>query len=151
MPSTLCEAADVDLVYINELVPSTGDLDHLRKEIRRGATDVFPTNGSSDFYHLNAWQPGNALPEFSETFRFARAIRVLPVNTASQGIATQSFDGVVRQIEDCVGAEEAAGRIIKHWQACGDDDTCAACDFRHFCPSPAPHTGPHIIESPNAP
>jgi hypothetical protein len=58
---------------------------------------------------------------------------------------------VVRDIEDCVAAEAAAGTIIQHWNASGDDDTCAACDFRYFCPNPAPRTGHHVVEAPNAP
>jgi hypothetical protein len=139
------------LIYINELSQSTEDLTDLKREVRRGEADVSPPPGSMDAYQLNAWRPGDALPNFSFAFRVARAIRVVPVNPASQQVATEAFDQVVRLIENCVAAEAAAGTIIQHWNSSGDDDTCAACDFRHFCPNPAPRTGPHIIEAPSAP
>jgi hypothetical protein len=139
------------LTYINELAQTSEDLTDLKREIQRGETDIAPVPGTTDAYQLNAWRPGNAPPNFSFGFRAARAIRVVPVNAASQQLAASAFDQVVRQIENCVAAEAAAGRIIQHWNPSGDDDTCVACDFRHFCPNPAPRTGHHVVEAPNAP
>jgi len=129
------------LVYINELAPAADDLETLKDEIRNGQTDVVPAPGSPDYYALNAWQAGAAVPQFSFDFRVARALRVVPVTAQSQDHATSSFDKVVRRIEGCVANEEQQGTIAGQWEACGDDETCAACDFRHFCPNPSPRRG----------
>src|SRR5207249_8573233 len=75
-PNSLPVAAGL-LIYINELAPSADDLDALKAEIQTGETDVVPPNGSADYYALNAWQAGAAIPQFSFPFRFARAIRVV--------------------------------------------------------------------------
>lgn len=139
------------LIYINELAPTTEDLVALKREAGRGETDVIPVRGSMDAYHLNAWRPGDSPPNFSFPFRFARAVRIVSVNATSQQGATTAFDDVVHRIEDCVAAEAGAGRIIQHWQASGDADTCAACDFRYFCPSPAPRRPGYLIQAPGAP
>jgi hypothetical protein len=84
-------------------------------------------------------------------FRLARAIRVIPVSPASQSAAANHFDTVVSDIELCVSQEATAGTIMQHWTPCGDAETCAACDFRHFCPNPHPQTGAHVVTAPNAP
>ena len=139
------------LIYINELAPGNEDLRHFKREIRNNETDVVPVPGSMDAYNLNAWRPGNVPPTLSFEFRMARAIRIVTISETSQQNATTEFDQVVRRIENCVANEAAVGRIIQNWSTTGDDDTCTACDFRHFCPDPAPRTGPHIIIAPNAP
>ncbi len=139
------------VLYINELAPSAEDLAKLQHEVRQGNTDVVPVNGTPDYYLLNAWQPGYAIPALSLQFRLDRAMRVIPVNQLSQDVATQQFDNVVLAIETCANAEAQAGAIIVHWSPCGDPDTCVACDFRHFCPDPAPHTGQHVVTAPTAP
>lgn len=113
--------------------------------------DVVPANGSQDAYELSTWRPGNAIPQFSLAFRLARAIRVIPVSVASQTAAASQFDNVVLNIEQCVGAEAAAGTIMQQWNGSGDAESCAACDFRHFCPSPHPRTGAHVVQAPHAP
>lgn len=141
------------LLYINELAPGSSDIARLQREIRQGVADVVPANGSPDYYALNAWQSGVAIPQFSLAFRLERAMRVIPITPASQQTATQAFDGVVRNIEQCVRAEEQASNIDGQWNSCGDDETCAACDFRHFCPNPSPRTGTgrQPLRSPPAP
>lgn len=141
------------LLYVNELAPVREDLVELKRAMASGAADVVPVSGSQDAYMLSTWQPGTAIPQFSLPFRLARAIRVIPVSTASQTAAANHFDNVVSSIELCVSAEATAGTIMQHWQSCGDAETCAACDFRHFCPSPAPRHGsqPHTITAPEAP
>jgi hypothetical protein len=149
-PNSLPVAAGV-LLYVNELAPVRGDLVEMKNAIALGNADVVPARGSPDAYQLNAWQPGNAIPQFSLAFRLARAIRVIPVSVASQTAAAAQFDNVVSNIELCVAAEAAAGNIIQHWQSCGDAESCAACDFRHFCPSPHPHSATYVVGSPNAP
>jgi hypothetical protein len=149
-PNSLPVAAGV-LLYVNELAPVPEDLVELKNGMTTGHADVIPANGSADAYQLSTWQPGNAIPQFSLPFRLARAIRVIPVNTASQAAAAAHFDNVVSGIELCVVAEAAAGTIMQHWTPCGDAETCAACDFRHFCPNPHPQSGTHVVTAPNAP
>jgi hypothetical protein len=149
-PQSLPVAAGV-LLYVNELSMSGEDLAELKREIARGTTDVSPSRGSRDYYDINAWRPGSAVPAFSPQFRLARAIRVIGVNSSSQQYATHEFEGVVQEIETCVSSEAAAGNIMAHWMPRGDDDTCAACDFRHFCPHPAPRSGQYIVTAPDAP
>lgn len=149
-PNALPVAAGV-LLYVNELAPVREDLVELKRAMNTNHADVVPANGSADAYQLSTWQPGNAIPQFSLPFLLARAIRVIPVNGASQNAAALHFDNVVSDIELCVAAEATAGTIMQHWQPCGDAETCAACDFRHFCPSPHPHSGAHVVTAPNAP
>lgn len=149
-PNSLPVAAGV-LIYINELAPVETDLIELKKEIRRGIADVIPEGGSQDAYMLSTWRPGDAIPTFSFGYRMKRAIRVIPVDPTTQAHATSQFDNVVLRIEQCVDAEATAGNIIAQWSAYGDDESCAACDFRFFCPDPAPRTGTHSVEAPLAP
>lgn len=139
------------LIYINELSMSGENLAELKKEMAGGRTDVIPERGSPDYYELNAWVRGNAVPSFSLEYRLARALRVITVDEASQRHATDAFDSVVQGIEACVSNEASVGNIMAHWSPCGDVDTCAACDFRHFCPNPAPRTGRHVVTAPAAP
>lgn len=139
------------LLYVNELSPVSSDLVSLRREVNMKSTDVIPANGTPDSYTLNAWRQGNAIPNFSLEYRLARAIRVIPIDPASQTTATKNFDHVVASIEQCVGHEAIAGAINPHWTPCGDEETCAACDFRHFCPSPYPHKKGHIVGAPSSP
>ncbi|HVH77481.1 MAG TPA: PD-(D/E)XK nuclease family protein [Stellaceae bacterium] len=147
---TLPVAAGI-LIYINELAPTSDDIEELRREVTRRQTDIAPANGSADYYQLNTWRPGNAIPAFSLEFRLARAIRVIPVNAQTQIAAAAEFDRVVQSIESCVDTEAAHGQIIAHWPPRGDEETCAACDFRHFCPDPAPRHRAHVITAPSAP
>lgn len=149
-PNALPVAAGV-LLYVNELAPVREDLVELKNAMASGNADVVPVSGSADGYQLSTWRPGNAIPQFSLQFRLARAIRVIPVDAASQTAAAMQFDNVVSSIEQCVVAEALAGTIMQHWQPCGDDETCAACDFRHFCPNPYPQTGTHVVTAPTAP
>lgn len=149
-PNALPVAAGV-LLYVNELAPVTEDLVELKNAMASGNADVSPASSSADAYQLSTWLPGNAIPQFSLPFRLERAIRVIPVNTATQTAAATQFDSVVLNIEQCVAAEAASGTIMQHWAAEGDDESCAACDFRHFCPNPYPQTGNHIVTAPQAP
>ena len=149
-PNSLPVAAGV-LLYINELAPGRDDLIELKNSRQRGTADVVPPEGTQDAYLLNTWRPGDTLPEFSESFRLDRAIRVIPVTSTSQEDAANHFDRVVSEIEMCVSNEADQGSIVANWQPCGDGESCAACDFRYFCPDPFPHSGTHPIESPRAP
>ena len=150
-PNSLPVAAGV-LIYINELAPVERDLPKLRQEVQQGTTNVIPASGSNDAYLISLWQPGT-IPNFSQSFRVKRAIRVIPVTPQSLANATSQFDQVVLEIEQCVAAEAAAGTIRNHWNPGGEKETCVACDFRHFCPNPAPRHGSQArtIAAPPAP
>lgn len=149
-PDSLPVAAGV-LLYLNELAPGEDDLRKLKKEVKEQRTDVAPVPGSPDAYKLSTWRSGNVVPDFSPEFRIARCIRVVTIDDASQAKATGEFDATVLHIEERVAAEAASGKIMSNWKPTGDDDTCAACDFRHFCPDPFPHSGTHTPNSPPAP
>jgi hypothetical protein len=150
-PNALHVAAGV-LIYVNELAPVGDDLTELQREIQQGTTDVIPANGSQDAYSLSLWHSRTRIPSFSQAFRMQRALRVFPVTQESQANATNEFDQVVVHIEQCVAAETNGGTIKTHWNAGGDAETCAACDFRHFCPNPYPQASqPRAITAPPAP
>lgn len=120
-------------------------LQQLRQEYLAGTTDVLPPNGSQDYYALHNWVPGPGvpLPQFSVPYRLRRAIRVIDVSAANVNNAVTQIDGVVTNIEQSAFNEHTAGNIPNHWQACGDEQDCDACDFRHFCPSPASQRVPN--------
>jgi hypothetical protein len=142
------------LLYVNELALGAHDIGPLQREVARRHTDVCPPPGSQDDYLLRTWRPGAQVPAFSLAFRMARAIRVVPITQPSINQALLRFDGVVVDIERCVAREAQHGTIIAHWPAGGDDSTCDACDFRHFCPSPASARasgGSYTPPAPNAP
>ena len=151
-PDSLPVVAGV-LIYVDELAPGANDLDKLQRETRERTTDVLPENGGPDAYLLSLWQSGREIPAFSSAFRIRRALRVVPVTPETQANATSHFDQVVLEIEKCVADEASAGTIRGHWTPEGDASTCVACDFRHFCPSPAPRQGdqPRVITAPPAP
>jgi PD-(D/E)XK nuclease superfamily len=151
-PGTAPVVAGV-LLYINELAPAVSTIADLQRAVRSGETDVLPVPGSQDDYLLRTWRPGSARPAFSLPYRMQRVIRVVPITKESMAEAVQKFDAVVVDIEKCVGREAGHGTIVAHWPATGDDPTCDACDFRHFCPSPAPHRSDqnYVPRAPSAP
>jgi hypothetical protein len=141
------------LIYVNELAPTDEAITDLKRDVSRGTTDVRPVPGSHDDYQLRTWSPGSAAPAFSAAFRMQRVIRVVPITQPSIDIALAKFDNVVVNIESCVAREAKHGTIIAHWPAKGDNDSCVACDFRHFCPSPASDraTPGYVPSAPRAP
>lgn len=146
------------LLYINELDPGAHDVQALQTDVKKGRTDVVPDSGSPDGYQLRAWRAGSELPDFSRELRLERMMRVVKITPESMQEALRAFDGVVLDIETSVSREALSGRIPGNWKPCGDGPTCAACDFRHFCPAPAEHrdengniTGNYEPRPPTAP
>ncbi len=80
-----------------------------------------------------------------------RVIRVETITQTSISVALARFDQVVVDIESCVRNEAQRGTILTLWPAQGDEGTCAACDFRHFCPAPASARSSGTNYSPPAP
>jgi PD-(D/E)XK nuclease superfamily len=139
------------LIYINELAPSRTDLIELQREVLQGSTDVVPANGTPDYYALHQWQPGpgGTSPALSTDFLLQRAVRVVDVSNQVVLNAVGQIDDVVSQIELSALDEHNAGNIPDHWVPSGDQQDCVACDFRHFCPSPASHRGVHAPPRPS--
>lgn len=133
-PNAAPVAAGV-LLYVNELQLEDTGIKKMKAQIKAKVTDVFPVPNSPDDYQLRNWQPGTT-PAFTTAFRKARMIRVVPITQQSMITACTQFDGVVLNIEKCVADEAQHGAIVAHWPCTGDNETCDACDFRHFCPNP---------------
>jgi hypothetical protein len=125
------------LIYVNELAPSPSDVGMIKSEVNRRVTDVLPAPGSPDDYQLQAWTPG-ANAQLSDSFKLARALRIIPVTEQSKAEATDQFDELVARIERNVSHEAEQGSINAAWVPdCDDPNTCSACDFLSFCPNPA--------------
>lgn len=140
------------LIYVNELTPGNKEMQNLQSGIKNGTTDVLPAPGSSDEQLIRMWRQGADTEQLSLEFRLRRAIRVVPVTTVSTQTALAEFDDVVRRAEENIITEALIGDILKAWSPqCRDEDTCSACDFRHFCPQPAGKGIGYLPETPSAP
>ncbi len=150
MPQTRPVGAGL-LIYLNELAPSRTDLVELKREVLQHTTDVVPANGTPDYYALHQWQPGpgGTPPALSSDFRLQRALRIVDVSAQSVLNAVGQIDQVVSHIELSALNEHNAGNIPDHWAACGEQQDCDACDFRHFCPSPANHRAANASPRPS--
>ncbi|MBD1863987.1 MULTISPECIES: PD-(D/E)XK nuclease family protein [Trichocoleus] len=135
------------IIYLNELLPTKGDLRRLREEIANGETDVVPEPGSETEQLLREWKDrkGEEPPILPFEFRLKRGLRVLPVAEATIAHALQEFDSAVARIEICRGKELQQGRVLSTWEKNAEDEsTCAACDARTFCPSYTAETEPKL-------
>ncbi|MEM9458052.1 MAG: PD-(D/E)XK nuclease family protein [Myxococcota bacterium] len=124
------------LLYINELDPGSSDMAALVRDVKKCRTDVVPDRGARDGQVASIWKSGDSVPALSREFRLARMMRVVEIDQQSMHNAVAAFDQVVVDIETSVAREAASGRISGNWLPYGDDRTCRACDFRHFCPAP---------------
>lgn len=150
-PDSLQIAAGI-LIYVNELTPGDKEMENLRSGISNGTTDVLPRPNSADEQIVRMWRQGNSTNQLSLEFRLRRAIRVIPVTDNSKQTALSAFDDVVRQAEENIVNEAIQGDILQAWSPqCQDEDTCSACDFRHFCPRPANSPVGYIPGIPSAP
>jgi hypothetical protein len=125
------------LLYLNELLPTWNDLALMREEIDAGTTDVAPAPGSEADRLIRPRRRGDpdVSPPLPFEFRLRRALRIVPVSTATQDRAAEAFDKVVARIEASRVEEQLAGVIIASWpKDTSDAATCAACDFRPICP-----------------
>lgn len=150
-PDALPVAAGI-LIYINELTPGDKEMQGLKKGMADGTTDVVPDSGSRDEQLVRMWRLGNDTEQLSREFRLRRAIRVIPITDASTQAALVAFDEVVRRAEEDIVEEASVGNIPNAWfPQCGDEDTCAACDFLPFCPRPAGKGEDYEPDTPSAP
>ena len=124
------------LVYLNELRPSSGDIEALKREIRAGSTDVVPVKGSNDAQFLASEKSRGRVPDLSFDFRLRRALRIVPVDAESQRVSAQHFDDVVLDIEIARAKELQSPHILSEWPTDpSDNSTCVACDWRSVCPA----------------
>ena len=150
-PGSLPVAAGV-LIYVNELTPGDEEMRCLQQGISNQTTDEVPLGGSKDEQLVRMWKPGMNTDQLSLDFRLHRAIRVIPISSQSIDDALLAFDRVVRRVEEDVVSEAANGDILQAWSPdCRDEATCVACDFRHFCPQPAPRSANYVVKAPLAP
>ncbi len=148
-PDALPVVAGV-LLYVNELHPTATDLELLKREVKNGRTDVVPASGSDTANILAAWNPRrrDALPELPLDFRIERALRVVPVTTATIEGALSEFDEVVRRIETCRGREFHGAPTLQAWERNpSDESTCAVCDSRSYCPDFQTHHAKGRLEA----
>jgi len=128
------------ILYVNELEPSSEDMDDLREEVIKG--NAQPVPGAQDRKRIEAWHKGQQLPVLSAAFREQRSIRVVPVHQVEVQRSLANFDAVVQDIEDAVSSETLGQGVIRSWQQRPSGDpylapeqkTCVACDFKHNCP-----------------
>ena len=150
-PDALRVAAGI-LIYINELTPGGTEMQAIRRGLANQSTDVVPESGSQDEQIIRMWREGMDTSQLSLAFRLRRAIGVIQISPRSIQRALSSFDNVVRQAEEDIVAETAGRNILQAWAPnCEDEATCAACDFRHFCPKPAGVPEDYEIKAPTAP
>ena len=146
------EVAAGVLIYINELSPGDEEMIKIKQGLARGTTDVRPAVGSSDERVIRRWRRGDSTDQLSLDYRLRRAIRVIPISEGSVEIALGQFDGVVRRIEENIVVEAEGEDILAAWSPdCSDDATCAACDFRTFCPNPSHALENYQVSTPRAP
>ncbi|MFY9811618.1 PD-(D/E)XK nuclease family protein [Aquabacterium sp.] len=123
------------LLYVNELAPTKGDLETLKREMRKGETDTAPAPGSEAHKVLSDWTASKDLPDLPLEFRLRRALRVVPVCAASIQTALTKFDGVVLRIETCKGREAHGVTVLQAWERNAEEEqTCVVCDSRTYCP-----------------
>ena len=147
-PESFPVAAGI-LIYINELLPGSQEIRMLKQGMNNGTTDVTPEPGSRDERLIRLWRQGDSTRQLSSEYRMRRAIRVVPISSQSINTSLTKFDEIVRTIEEHIVKEAAASNILDSWNpSCRDEATCAACDFRYFCPKPHGRSGPHAIKNP---
>ena len=123
------------ILYTNELYPTRGDLESLKREITKGTTDVPPQKGSEAEIILKSWKTKDPLPDLPFEYRLARAVRVIPIDDTSISKALKAFDKVVQDIETCRGREAMGTTVLGAWDKnSSDEKTCVVCDSRTFCP-----------------
>jgi len=124
------------LFYLNELSLSAGDTSALRSDVINRSTDIMPQG--LDLSSLISWRQRSPVPSLSGPFREERSIRIIPCDTNRIRNALQQFDSVVDHIESCVLSEIGGNGIGSSWQPNPDQRNCTACNFKTYCPNPAP-------------
>ena len=133
------------LLYLNELHPTITDLRDLAGEVARRETDILPSAASDQDLlarrRIEVDEPENAL---TAEYRFARAMRTIPIQSGSVRESLERFDNFAAQIETARAMERETGDIQDSWPAKKEERTCVACDFRPGCPAHPSEQGPRL-------
>lgn len=124
------------LFYFNELAPSQEDMKELQAEVQNNLTDIMPSG--LDLRAVQGWRRRTQAPRLTRPFREQRSIRIIPVDTTHIQNSLRNFDSVVTEIENSVLSEMGGNAILQCWRTNPIQRTCTACDFKTFCPNPAP-------------
>jgi len=126
------------IFYINELAPSKGDLNLIKEDVRYGKTDVRPSG--MDMRSIQNWKSSSKVEDINLTqpFKERRSIRLVSINPAGINNSLGNFDGAVDKIESSVFKESSTGNITGSWAINPIERNCTVCDFKTFCPNPAP-------------
>lgn len=124
------------IFYINELDPSAENFLELKEQIKTSSTDIMPNESDCDL--INNWRYGQKIPKISESFKEERSIRVIAVTPDKIDQALKKFDEIVGEIELCVYMEMSGRGITSSWRYNPIERNCTVCDFKTFCPNPAP-------------
>lgn len=124
------------IFYLNELAPSKGDLVSLKDDVKSKNTDINPSG--SDMKQILSWTNAQPIPPLSQTFKERRSIRVIPIQDADISTSLTNFDKAVDEIEESVSRESSSGNITASWKVKPVERNCTVCDFKTFCPNPAP-------------
>jgi len=124
--------------YLNELALSQEDMRELQNDVANNRTDIMPQG--MDLRAIQNWRENTAPPVLSTPFREQRSIRIIPVDDNRIQNSLQQFDRVVGKIESCVLSEMSGRDILHSWRPKPkpNERNCTACDFKTFCPNPAP-------------
>ena len=125
------------IFYLNELVPSTGDLVAIREDLRNNKSDIpIDSISKEDWTLLNQWNEKEDLPihrDLSDKFKMDRSIRIVNIKEDLIEDSLLEFDEVVNKIESSMIKELNGSSIKDAWRADAELRTCTACDFRTFC------------------
>jgi len=125
------------IFYINELAPSNEDMEQLVTDVKNNQTDIMPSG--QDLQSILKWNSRKKLPSLTQPFKEQRSIRIIPVDNNSIQNSLNQFDNVVSNIESAVLSEIGGSSIVHSWPTNPQQRNCTACDFKTFCPNPAPH------------
>jgi len=105
-------------------------------EIKNKLTDLLPSG--RDLEQIMNWRAGNPIPDLSINFREKRSMRIISINEGKILGSLEQFDKVVNRIEESVLNEIFGAPITNCWQTRPLERNCTACDFKTYCPNPAP-------------
>lgn len=124
------------IFYLNELALSQEDIRRLQNDVRDNSTDIMPQG--LDSQSIQNWRRNTTPPTLSRPFKEQRSIKIISVDDIHVQNSLQAFDNVVGNIESCVLSEMSGRGITSSWSPNPIERNCTACDFKIFCPDPAP-------------
>lgn len=122
------------IFYLNELEPTSDNIDDLAVEVREKRTDKLPsTEYDRDVLDNFGKRGKNRI--LSESYKKERSIRIIPISEEMIQKSLEVFDTIVGSIESSVISERDNGKIIGCWKPNPDEKTCTACDHKYHCPA----------------